>query len=71
MTLLTTFQAQLTEAACLLSDSWGVTKEVWHDATRQHFETNVWAQFDSTTTASLEKLQALADTISQAEHEIP
>jgi len=71
MNFLSAAQNHLTESSRQLSSAWGVTKEVWHDSARQDFETNIWSEFETVTATSLEKLQALAETIAQAEREMP
>ncbi|MDE2106955.1 MAG: hypothetical protein KGL39_57605 [Patescibacteria group bacterium] len=71
MNLLNTSKDQLTEAVSQLSATWGVTKEVWRDNTRQDFESNFWSEFEVATVAAVQKLQELSDSIDQAEREMP
>ena len=71
MNSLAASQSQLTETARQLSSAWDITKEVWHDSARQDFETSFWAEFETTTVTTIEKLQDLVDTIVQAEREMP
>jgi uncharacterized protein YukE len=68
---LTTSKDQLDEAGQRLSAAWSITQELWNDAARREFENNFWMEFETTTAASIRKLQELIDTITQAEREIP
>jgi sRNA-binding protein len=62
---------QLTDSLRQLSSNWESAKGVWNDAAREDFEKNYWMEFESSTAASIEKLQDLINTLAQAEREIP
>lgn len=62
---------QLTDSLCQLSFNWECAKGVWSDATREDFDKNYWVEFESSTSATIERLQDLIDTIAQAEREMP
>jgi sRNA-binding protein len=71
MNSLAASKEQLTDSLRQLSSNWGSAKGVWNDAAREDFEKNYWAEFESSTAASIERLQDLIDTIAQAEREMP
>jgi sRNA-binding protein len=62
---------QLTDSLRQLSSNWESAKGAWNDAAREDFEKNYWMEFESSTAASIEKLQDLIDTLTQAEREMP
>ena len=62
---------RITEAFQALQVYWISSGAVWNDRVREEFENATWIEFESTTTASVQKLQNLSDTIAQAEREIP
>jgi sRNA-binding protein len=62
---------QLTDSLRQLSSNWESAKGVWNDAAREDFEKNYCVEFESSTAASIEKLQELINTLAQAEREIP
>jgi sRNA-binding protein len=62
---------QLTDSLRQLSSNWELAKGVWNDAAREDFEKDYWAEFESSTAASIERLQDLIDTLAQAERQIP
>jgi hypothetical protein len=62
---------QLTGSLRQLSSNWHSAKEVWNDETREDFERDFWTEFETSTAATIERLQELIDTINQAEREIP
>jgi hypothetical protein len=71
VTPLSTSKDQLTDSLHQLAGNWNLAKDVWNDATRQDFENEFWTEFETTTAASIDKLQELIDTLAQAEREIP
>lgn len=71
MNSLSASKEQLTDSLRQLSLNWETAKGVWSDAAREDFEKNHWMEFESSTAASIEKLQDLIDTLTQAEREIP
>ena len=71
MTSLSASKEQLTDSLRQLSVNWESAKEVWSDAARDDFEKEYWMEFESSTAASIEKLQELTDTLAQAERELP
>ena len=62
---------QLTDSLHQLAANWNSAKDVWNDTARQDFEKDFWTEFETTTTASIGKLQELIDTLAQAEREMP
>ena len=71
MNSLAASKEQLTDSLRQLSSNWESAKGVWNDAAREEFEKKYWMEFESSTTASIEKLQDLMDTIAQAERGMP
>jgi sRNA-binding protein len=71
MSSLSASQEQLTDSLRQLSSNWESAKGVWNDAAREDFEKNYWTEFESSTSASIGKLQDLMVTLAQAEREIP
>lgn len=71
MNSLAASKEQLTDSLRQLSSNWESAKTVWSDAAREDFEKNYWMEFESSTAASIEKLQDLIDTLAQAEREMP
>jgi sRNA-binding protein len=71
MNSLSASKEQLTDSLRQLSSNWESAKGVWNDAAKEDFEKNYWMEFESSTAASIERLQELIDTLAQAEREIP
>ena len=71
MNPLSASKEQLTDSLRQLAANWNSAKEVWNDAARQEFEKEFIAEFETTTAASIDKLQDLIDTLAQAEREMP
>lgn len=71
MNSITASKTQLTDSLRQLSSNWESAKEVWSDAAKDDFEKHYWVEFESSTAASIDKLQELIDTLVQAEREIP
>lgn len=70
MTSLIASKDQLAESALRLSANWSNAKGRWADSAREDFENSFWQEFETTTVASIDKLQELIDTIARAEREI-
>lgn len=64
-------QGNLIEAIRHLNIKWNKAKEVWNDAAKKEFVATFWTEFETTTINSIEKLQVIADTLAQAEREMP
>lgn len=54
-----------------LSSNWHTAKDLWNDAATQDFEKEFIAEFETTTAVSMDRLQDLIDTITQAERRTP
>ena len=71
MSSLIASKEQLTDSLHNLTSSWHMAKDVWNDVARQDFEKEFVAEFETTTAASIDRLQELMDTLAQADREIP
>lgn len=71
MNSLAASKEQLTNSLRQLASNWETAKGIWNDAARQDFEKDYWMEFESSTAASIDNLQALIDTIAQTEREMP
>jgi sRNA-binding protein len=71
MNSLAASKEQLTDSLRQLSSNWESAKGVWNDAAREDFEKNYWQEFESSTVASIGKLEGLMETLAQAERVMP
>jgi uncharacterized protein YukE len=71
MNSLAASKEQLTDSLRQLSSNWESAKGVWNDVAREDFEKNYWQEFESSTTASIGKLESLMETLAQAERAMP
>jgi hypothetical protein len=62
---------RLVEAFGDLKSNWNSTKDVWEDGVSQNFEKEFMVEIETTTAASIDKLQKLMDTVVQADREMP
>jgi hypothetical protein len=71
MNSLAASKEQLIDSLRQLTANWNSAKDIWNDAARQAFEKEFVTEFETTTAASIDRLQELIDTLAQAERELP
>jgi hypothetical protein len=55
----------------ILNRQWQVSCDQWRDVVRQHFQQEVWHDFERTVPSMLKEMKCLADTIARARQEVP
>lgn len=63
--------SQLRDEWRKLLQRWRESSSLWNDSVQQHFEKEVWQDFEQVVPTTTEEMKRLAKTIAQARREVP